>query len=387
MKHITLVAVAILTIAPGIATVAEGRPRARDLDVPFEGNPGTWNALTDVPGVEVGYVTLIEGEGAKAVRTGVTAIHPRGKASATPVFAGVSILHGNGEMTGAAVVEEFGWFNGPILLTNTDSVGIAHDASIAWQLRQPAYKDNLNEAPIVSETWDGYLNDIHGFHVKAEHVFDALDRAQSGPIAEGNVGGGTGMRCHRFKGGTGTASRRTDSGYTVGVLVQANYGWRETLTIAGVPVGREIPEEAASAELRSGAWSRSGSIIVVVATNAPLVSPTLKAVAKRATIGLARVGGMGYTTSGDLFIAFSTANDQAQDPSARTWRVTVVADETIVNQLYTATVQATEEAIVNALVAAETMSGRDGKTLQSLPHERLREVLRQYNRLAPSRDK
>lgn len=381
--RIASLAIALISCACCVSSAANDKPRARDLGVPFTGNPGAWNAITDVPGVEVGYVTLIEGESAKAVRTGVTAILPRGHASAAPLFAGMASLNGNGEMTGTIFIEEFGLLFGPVMLTNTDSVGVARDAVIAWQLSQPSFKADPTELPVVAETWDGRLNDIYGFHIKAEHAISALNQARSGSLAEGNVGGGTGMQCHEFKGGTGTASRRLSSGYSVGVLVQANYGTRETLTVAGVPVGREIPLEKPHAEI-TVERARTGSIVVIIATDAPLLPPYLKAMAKRATVGLARVGGDGRTSSGDLFLAFSTANPDfpgyAHGPE-KTKQVMVLTDWEILNDLYAASAQATEEAIVNALVAADTMVGFKGASVEALPHEKLQDALRKYGRL------
>ncbi|MCI0586349.1 MAG: P1 family peptidase [Planctomycetes bacterium] len=361
-----------------------GKPRARDLGVPFDGTPGPLNSITDVAGVEVGHATIVSGEGKLEVgkgpvRTGVTAILPRGKRSATdPAFAGWFSLNGNGEMTGTTWLEESGFLEGPVLLTNTHSVGVVRDAAIAWRVKQggadaTGYWWSL---PVVAETWDGYLNDINGFHVKAAHVFEALEGARGGPVAEGNVGGGTGMICHEFKGGIGTASRRLDAkagGHTVGVLVQANYGLRHQLRVAGVPVGGEIPEGAL--------WSReNGSIIIVVATDAPLLPHQLKRLARRASLGLARLGSVSGNGSGDIFLAFSTANPGAAATEGIISLQMLPNDRT--NPLFEATVEATEEAIVNALVAAETMVGIDGKKVVALPHDRLREVLRKYGRLS-----
>ncbi|MBN1222414.1 MAG: P1 family peptidase [Candidatus Aminicenantes bacterium] len=380
----------ILTFAH--LTVGGEKPRARDIRVPFEGKSGALNAITDVKGVEVGHVTLISGQGPLVVgkgpvRTGVTAILPRGKMY-DPVFAGWYSLNGNGEMTGTTWVEESGFLEGPVMITNTHSVGVVRDSVVEWMYRNkyydPIYGDVFWALPVVAETYDGGLNDINGFHVKKEHVFEALDSADSGFVAEGNVGGGTGMVCHQFKGGIGTASRRLGDnlgGYTVGVLVQANYGGRETLTIAGVPVGREIPdlmpERHDSDDLDSGV---GGSIIVVVATDAPLVSHQLKRLARRVPVGISKLGGFGSNTSGDIFIAFSTANSGASK------REGIIEVDMLPNDrlspLFLATVQATEEAIVNALVAAETMTGINGNTVHSLPHDRLVKALEKYNRLA-----
>jgi D-aminopeptidase len=362
---------------------AQTKPRARDLGVPFDGVPGALNAITDVKGVEIGHTTLISGDassppGVGPVRTGVTAILPRGKNSNDPVFAGWFTENGNGEMTGTTWVEESGFLEGPVMITNTHSVGIVRDAVIAWRLKHRSInKDGYSwSLPVVAETWDGYLNDINGFHVTAEDAFHALDTAHGGPVEEGNVGGGTGMICNEFKGGIGTASRVLDAkygGYTVGVLVQCNYGQRDQLRIAGVPVGREIPG--------AKVWDDDvGSIIVVVATDAALIPTQLKRVAKRVTLGLGRDGSYSGDGSGDIFIAFSTANPTAAS-SAAVHPVNMLPNDEI-NPIFLATVQATEEAVVNALVAAETMTGIKGHTVNAISHERLREVLKHYNRIA-----
>ncbi len=371
-----------LTVATAFASVvAQEKSRARDLGVPLEGQCGTFNALTDVRGVEVGHSTLISGHGPLKVgqgpvRTGVTAIWPRGKATHDPVFAGWFSLNGNGEMTGTTWVEESGFLEGPITITNTHSVGIVRDSVLKWLITKGTMSQPWG-LPVVAETYDGYLNDVNGFHVREEHVFEALQSASSGPVAEGNVGGGTGMICHEFKGGIGTASRVVDSPagrYTVGVLVQANYGVRDQLRIAGVPVGQEISA--------GKIWSReSGSIIIVVATDAPLVPHQLKRLARRASLGLARMGSESGNGSGDIFIAFSTANPGASSASG-VRQVGMLANESM-TPLFTATVQATEESIINALVAAETMTGRDGHTVTALPHDRLQAVLKKYNRYEP----
>jgi len=362
---------------------AQVRPRARDLGVPFDGTPGPLNAITDVKGVEVGHTTLISGDAASKagegpVRTGVTAVLPLGKASSAPVFAGWFTENGNGEMTGTTWVEDSGFLEGPVMITNTHSVGVVRDAVIAWRLKhgRPNKEGYSWSLPVVAETWDGYLNDVNGFHVKPEDAFHALDVAQSGPVAEGNVGGGTGMICNEFKGGIGTASRVLDAkygGYTVGVLVQCNYGQRDQLRIAGVPVGREIGGPVV--------WDDDvGSIIVVVATDAPLIPTQLKRVARRVTLGLGRNGSYSGDGSGDIFIAFSAANAQAA--SADGVRQINMLPNDRINPIFLATVQATEEAVINALVAAETMTGMKGHTVYALPHDRLREVLKKYNRLA-----
>ena len=373
----------ILLFALATTLSAQAKPRARDLGVPFDGTPGTNNAITDVKGVEVGHTTLISGEGKLEigkgpVRTGVTAIHPRGKASNDAVFAAWFTLNGNGEMTGTTWVDDSGFLNGPVMITNTHSVGVVRDAVIAWKVKRgtPDMEGYWWSLPVVAETWDGYLNDINGFHVKPEDAFHALDTAHSGPIEEGNVGGGTGMICNQFKGGIGTSSRVLDAklgGYTVGVLVQCNYGSREQLRIAGINVGREIPE-------RTIFQDDLGSIIVVLATDAPLIPTQLKRVARKISLGLGRDGSYSGDGSGDIFIAFSTANPGAVG-SQGLHQLTMLPNDSL-DPIFLATVQATEEAVVNAMVAAETMTGINNHTVIALPHERLREALRKYNRLA-----
>lgn len=365
-------------------------PRASELGVPFEGRAGPLNAITDVGGVQVGHTTLVSGEGELRVgrgpvRTGVTAILPRGK-SRDHVFAGWYALNGNGEMTGTTWVEESGFLEGPVVLTNTHSVGVVRDAVVAWayanKLYDPIDSEVLWSLPVVAETYDGALNDINGFHVTREHAFAALGGAASGPVAEGNVGGGTGMVCHAFKGGIGTASRKAatqDGEYTVGVLVQANYGSRPNLTIAGVPVGREITDLEPVIHGR-GHGPGSGSIIGVVATDAPLLPHQLKRLARRVPLGIAKMGGVGANSSGDIFIAFSTANGGAARRSGITKLDMLPNDQ--MTALFDATVQAIEEAIVNALVAAETMVGINGNTVHALPHDRLQDVLHKYHRLS-----
>jgi L-aminopeptidase/D-esterase-like protein len=371
-----------IALALGLATAAAAaeRPRARDLGVPFEGTPGPLNAITDVAGVEVGQVTLVSGEGRLEVgrgpvRTGVTAIHPRGKASNDPVFAGAFALNGNGEMTGLSWLSESGFLEGPVVLTNTHSVGLARDAVIAWQNRRGPATQPWG-LPVVAETWDGWLNDINGFHVKEAHVFRALDGARGGPVEEGGVGGGTGMVCFELKGGIGTSSRRLEArrgGYTLGVLVQANFGLRRQLTVAGVPLGREITEGTFRDD-------EAGSIIIVIATDAPLLPHQLDRLARRAAMGLARTGSVAMNGSGDLFVAFATANPGLALAKSAV-PATVLPNEAM-NPLFTATVQATEEAIVNALVRGETMVGIDGHRVIGLPHDRLREALARHSRLA-----
>ncbi|GAB5492736.1 MAG: P1 family peptidase [Phototrophicaceae bacterium] len=367
--------------------------RARDLGIPLDGITGTYNAITDVDGVLVGHTTLISDEdvdvaGKKAIRTGVTTIMPRGKTH-DPVFAGWYALNGNGEMTGTTWVEESGFLESPIGITNTHSVGTVRDAIIAWEHKNKLYSrlDYENDdaegtfwsLPVVAETYDGSLNDINGQHVKSEHVFSALDNAKGGRVAEGNVGGGTGMICHEFKGGIGTASRKLDDkhgAYTVGVLVQSNYGLRRQLTIAGVPVGREISDLLPTRRLNID----MGSIIVIVATDAPLLPHQLKRIARRVPIGIGRLGGIGGNSSGDIFLAFSTANSGAAARKGLRDVQMIPNDE--ITPLFSATVQATEEAILNALVSAETMTGRNGYTVHRLPHDRVQDVLKKYNRLS-----
>ena len=368
---------------------AQSKPRARDLGVPFDGIPGPLNSITDVKGIEVGHTTLISGEGklqvgVGPVRTGVTAIIPRGKQSANdPVFAGWFSLNGNGEMTGTTWIEESGFLEGPIMITNTHSVGVVRDATIAWRVKHgpPDSSGYWWSLPIVAETYDGYLNDTNGFHVKPNHVFDALDGAKPGAVSEGNVGGGTGMMCYGFKGGIGTSSRKLDQnagGYTVGVLVQANFGRRNQLRIAGVPVGTEITEGTPTSRFGEPR-DDVGSIIIVVATDAPLLSHQLKRLARRAALGVARTGSASGNGSGDIFVAFSTANPGASKPTG-TVQLSMLPNERM-NTLFEATVQATEEAIINALVAAETMTGIDGHRVTAIPHERLKQVLKKYNRM------
>jgi L-aminopeptidase/D-esterase-like protein len=401
----------ILALVASATAPAQEIPRARDLGIPFDGEPGPLNAITDVPGVEVGHATLIRGEGRRIagegpVRTGVTAIFPRGRDGvATDVFGGWHTLNGNGEMTGTTWLEESGFLGGPILLTNTLSIGAVHEAVIDWTNR----RGSIAALPVVAETWDGTLNDIDGFHVRKEHAFAAMDSARGGLVAEGNVGGGTGMVCHGYKGGIGTSSRRLpddQGGWTVGVLVQCNYGNPFELTIAGIPVGRELGPSllpchlgadppthpwlegmpsCADRERRDGGASAQpfesgfGSIIVVIATDAPLLPHQLERLAQRATIGIAKMGGKGEDPSGDIFVAFSTAElgEAAADGSIVTRRI---ANESI-TPLFYAVARATEEAIVNAMVAAETMVGADDVRVSELPVDRVRELLREHDRL------
>lgn len=380
---VPLLALALL-VTTGCSVSASSR--ARDLGVPLAGQPGPLNAITDVAGVVVGHTTLIEGGGALEigkgpVRTGVTAILPTGR-EFRPVFAAWDTLNGNGEMTGTTWIQESGLLEEPVLLTNTRSIGVAHDAVWTWRRLRGYHRADDGHGwaalPVVAETWDGRLNDIHGNHVRMEHVVAALDGATGGPVAEGNVGGGTGMVCHRFKGGIGTSSRITEHGHTLGVLVQANYGTRESFTVAGVPVGRILTDRMP--EMNSIEPGFEGnSIVVIIATDAPLLPHQLKRVAARAALGIARTGGIGANSSGDLFLAFSTAEQRPTDRPEVT--IVPMLDNSAIDPLFEATVQATEEAILNALLAAETMTGINGNTVHALPHDQLRQILRTHNRL------
>lgn len=379
MKTISVLLLAFLT-------VSVPAQRARDLGVPFEGTPGTNNSITDVAGVEVGYSTIIRGEGKwkpgeGPVRTGVTVVFPRGKASRSSYPANYFIFNGDGETTGLPYLEDFGRGSGPIGITNTSSVGVVRDAIGEWNFRHFGDKEDPFDfafgLPIVGETWDGGLNDIQGLHVKREHVFEALDSAKGGPTAEGNVGGGTGMVCYWFKGGTGTSSRVFEIDgvkYTLGVLVQANFGRRPDLTIAGVPVGKEIADLEPSIPSE-----QDGSIIVIVGTDAPLSPQQLRLIAKRVTLGVARTGSIGNNTSGDIFVAFSTARGEWDDEKKISKEPSL--DKSVLDPVFRATVESTEEAIVNALVAARDMEGINGNRFYALPHDRLKEVLKKYNRI------
>ena len=383
LDAISLRSILIFLVVGATLASAQTKPRARDLGVPFDGTPGTFNAITDVKGVEVGHTTLISGSGKLRVgegpvRTGVTAVLPRGKNSQDAVFGGWFTLNGNGEMTGTTWLEDSGFLDGPVMITNTHSVGVVRDAVIAWRVKHgtPDEEGYWWSLPVVAETWDGELNDVNGFHVKPEHAWRALDTAHGGAVEEGNVGGGTGMICNEFKGGIGTSSRVLDAkygGYTVGVLVQCNYGQRDQLSIAGVPVGREISEHTVRKD-------DVGSIIVVVATDAPLIPTQLKRLARRVSLGLGRDGSFSGDGSGDIFIAFSTANPGAVSPKGIHDLKMLPNDQ--LNPVFLATVQATEEAVINAMVAAETMKGINDYEVIALPHERLREVLQKYGRLA-----
>jgi D-aminopeptidase len=379
------------TAASGATGPASAAPRARDLGVPFDGTPGPLNAITDVAGVLVGHTTLIEGDGKLVVgkgpiRTGVTAVLPRGFESMQRFsFAGWFSQNGNGEMTGTTWVEESGFLEGPVMITNTHSVGVVRDAVIAWRVAHGGADATGSwwSLPVVAETWDGWLNDINGFHVRPEHVFHAIDTAHGGAVEEGNVGGGTGMICNGFKGGIGTASRKLsdkDGAYLIGVLVQCNYSGasRQNLRIAGIPVCREIPGKEPYTWVRSDV-EETGSIIVVVGTDAPLLPHQLKRIARRVSLGLGRNGSISGTGSGDIFIAFSVANAMASR-SDQVVDVKMVPND-MMDPLFAATVQATEEAIVNAMVAARDMTGIDGHYVRALPHEELRKVLAKYNRL------
>ena len=365
------------------ASIAHAGPRARDLGVPFDGTPGPLNAITDVAGVTVGQTTLIEdlADGRK-VRTGVTAILPRGRETiTTPAFAGSFVLNGAGEMTGRSWIEESGLLEGPVMLTNTHSVGAVHEATIAWRVKNgdPDGSGYWWSTPVVAETWDGELNDVNGFHVKAVHVDAAIEGAKTGPVEEGNVGGGTGMTCHGFKCGIGTASRRVDvkgRSQTVGVLVQANYGTRSSLRIAGVPVGQHLGEAGSGRE--SAAEGDNGSIIIVVATDAPLLPHQLDRAAKRASMGLARLGSFAGNGSGDLFVAFSTANTKSMEGAVL--HGAEFLDNGCLDVLFEAIAQATEEAIVNSMVAARGMTGNGGSSVKALPHDALVDLLERYGR-------
>ena len=369
------------------------KPRARDLGVPFVGTTGEFNAITDVEGVEVGYSTIISGEGKNIVgkgpvRTGVTAIFPRGKASKfSPVFANWYSLNGNGEMTGTTWVAESGFLETPIMITNTNSVGEVRQAVLKWFVDTDWYQgeEMWYTYPVVAETYDGFLNDIYGFHVKEKHVLEAIGNAKGGQIAEGNVGGGTGMMCLGFKGGTGTSSRIVqikDSTYTIGALVQANFGRRNSLTIAGVPVGLELKDTLSNKLVlppQSYRQEGDGSIIVVIATDAQLLPFQLKRIAHRIPLGIGKTGGYGTNGSGDIFIAFSTANSESFQRNE--FSEADILPNDLISPLFEATVQAVEEAIINAMVAAETMEGINGNKSYAIPHDLLIETLKKYNRI------
>ena len=369
------------------------KPRARDLGIPFVGTPGAFNAITDVQGVEVGYSTIITGKGENTVgngpvRTGVTAIFPRGKAKKfSPVYANWYSLNGNGEMTGTTWVTESGFLETPIMITNTNSVGVVRDAVLKWYVDTDWYsgEDWWYTYPVVAETYDGFLNDIYGFHVKEKHVLEAIENSSSGQIAEGNIGGGTGMMCLGFKGGTGTSSRVLkikDSSYTVGAIVQSNFGAKRNLSIAGVPVGvvlKDTLNSVFNGPPKSRRQEGDGSIIVIVATDVPLLPHQLKRIAQRIPLGIGIVGGRGSNGSGDIFLAFSTANEGAFN------RDNIASITSMPNDLlmpvFEATVQVVEEAIINAMIAAETMEGINGNTSYAIPHDVLVETLKKYNRI------
>ncbi|MFB9843473.1 DmpA family aminopeptidase [Mucilaginibacter ginsenosidivorans] len=364
------------------------KPRARDIGIPFTGTPGKYNAITDVPGVEVGFSTIISGSGKDhigkgPVRTGVTAIFPNGKVNHHPVFANWYSLNGNGEMTGTTWITESGFLESPVMITNTNSVGTVRDAVLKWFVDKNWYREDFwYTYPVVAETYDGFLNDIYGFHVKEANAYEALDSAKPGPVQEGNVGGGTGMMCLGFKGGTGTASRVfTINGkqYTLGVLVQSNFGRKKNLTIAGVPVGLELKDTLNNKLVTPPEYKKpegQGSIIVVVATDAPLLPHQLKRIAARVPLGIGIVGGRGENSSGDIFTAFSTANPDAFSRE-RSTQVEMISNDQI-NPLFEATVQSVEEAIINAMVAAETMEGINGNTSYALPHDAVIRLLRKH---------
>lgn len=370
--------------------------RARDIGIPFNGTPGPWNSITDVRGVEVGHRTLIqdiENQSAdrKCVRTGVTVVLPRGKnisgnLEEQQVFGAWYSLNGNGEMTGTTWLDESGLLGPMIAITNTHSVGTIRDAAIQWFAQQLSNSSIFDDdycslsLPVVAETWDGFLNDIYGFHVKGEHLFDAINAAHSNQIEEGNVGGGTGMITHKFKGGIGTSSR-TCGQYTVGVLVQSNYGKRDKLTIAGIPIGEAMLNELLPVRANQKVnVNGEGSIIVIVATDAPFLPHQLKRLVRRVPIGIGIVGGRGENSSGDIFIAFSTANQQAMGKTNGLVQLEMLPNEEM-DPFFEAVTQATEEAILNAMVAAETMEGNHGNKVFSIPHEQIREILKKYNRL------
>lgn len=398
MPRYTNCLLCIILLLSTLITVAQKPARARDIGIPFDGATGKLNAITDVKGIEVGHTTIIKGDGALhkgvgPVRTGVTAILPGGK-KFTPVFANWHTLNGNGDMTGTHWVTESGFLETPILITNTGSVGIVRDAALGWMDKHHYYNADADSIwyayPLVAETYDGVLNDINGFHVQKEDAWHALDSAKAGPVTEGAVGGGTGMVCLGFKGGIGTSSRVIDAslgGYTIGVLVQTNFGRRNQLTIAGVPVGKELQDSFpvifngvnAVAKNTTPTEEDRGSIIVIIATDAPLLPHQLKRIAQRAALGIGKVGGVGGNGSGDIFLAFSTANPNAFSRTDEQ-KVTLYPNDEI-NDLFTATVQATEEAIVNALVAGKTMTGINGNTVPGLPQQSVIRLLKKYGRI------
>ena len=380
----------ITTIILFFSIVLSQKPRARDLGVQFEGVPGKFNAITDVKGVEVGHSTIISGSGKNIigegpVRTGVTAIFPRGK-KFNPVYANWYSLNGNGEMTGTTWITESGFLETPIMITNTNSVGVVRDAVLKWFVDTNWYgnDDWWYTYPVVGETYDGFLNDIYGFHVKEQHVYEAINNAKSGPVGEGNVGGGTGMLTLGFKGGIGTASRKVkinSKTYTIGTLVQSNFGSKKNLTICGVRVGKEL-KDTLNVEFNAPPSNKrqdgDGSIIVIVATDAPLLPHQLKRISHRIPLGIGIVGGRGSNGSGDIFLAFSTANPKAFD--RKNERTVKAFPNDKITPLFEATVQTVEESIVNAMIAAETMEGINNNKAYALPHGKLMEILKKYNR-------
>lgn len=394
-RALPCLALVVFALLAGNDPSAQSSPRARDLGIPFDGTPGALNAITDVAGVEVGMTTLISGEGPLVqgkgpVRTGVTAILPRGK-TFDPVFAATHVQNGNGDLTGTHWIGESGFLETPLLITNTGSVGVVRDAALGWMSKNKYFAPLIDYIwfayPVVGETYDGVLNDIYGFHVKPDHVESALDGARGGPVAEGNVGGGTAMSCLGFKCGTGTSSRMVEAAgakYTVGALVQANFGGRRQLSIAGVHVGREIKgfepkvSFALPPQAKEDAGGR-GSIIAVVATDAPLLPHQLRRIALRIGLGVGRTGGTAGNGSGDIFLAFSTANKGAAARGGLKGLSMLSNDD--IDPLFDATVEATEEAIINALIAARTMTGINGNTLHGIPHDQVRDILRKYGRL------
>ncbi len=379
LSQIFIISILCLVNKPTIAQDPT-KQRGRDLGIPFDGVTGKYNSITDVPGIEVGYKTLISGSGKATARTGVTVILPKGKTDKSYPAAWFS-LNGDGEMTGLPYIEDYGKGNGPIAITNTNSVGVVRDAVGEWCVKKFS-NDNQEDfsfgLPVVAETWDGMLNNINGFHVKKEHVWQALDSASTGKIKEGNVGGGTGMICYWFKGGSGTASRifTIDSvQYTLGVFVQANFGTRKDLVVSGVPVGKQIQDLE---PIENQVNRKDGSIIVIVATDAPLLPGALKLVAKRVTHGIARTGTYSSNGSGEIFLALSTASPKYNSKyTEETWKVITKWN---LDRIFRATVEATEEAIINALLAAEDMEGKNGNKVFALPHNRLQEILQKYNR-------
>lgn len=380
----------LLSVILAFTTALSQKPRARDIGVQFDGTPGKYNAITDVKGVEVGHSTIISGSGKNVlgkgpIRTGVTAIFPRGK-KFNPVYANWYSLNGNGEMTGTTWITESGFLETPIMITNTNSVGVVRDAVLKWFVDTNWYGDDQwwYTYPVVGETYDGFLNDIYGFHVQEKHVYEAIKNAKPGRVVEGNVGGGTGMLTLGFKGGIGTASRKVKidkKNYIVGALVQSNFGSKKNLTISGVPVGKEL-KDTLNLEFNAPPSNRrqegDGSIIVIVATDAPLLPHQLKRIAHRIPIGIGLVGGRGSNGSGDIFLAFSTANPKAFNRKNTRPIITFPNDR--ITPLFEATAQAVEESIINAMIAAETMDGINNNKAYALPHDRLVEVLKKYNR-------